>query len=191
MFKRILASLTIVGLGLAAGSAEALDFSFSGVSSSPLTASGTFRINDSAIPSSNLSQSDFLDWEINIFNSITSTTTTLYGNGGSFGIDNSDIASFPVGLSVDNSTLDFSTITSGSLCITNDGTCTTNQGYLFANGSNVRLTDANNTGTLTPPALTANVVTATPVPFELSPTLGLLMVGGIWVINSLRQSRKS
>ncbi len=33
--------------------------------------------------------------------------------------------------------------------------------------------------------------TATPVPFEMSLTLGLLMVGGIWGVNRLRKSRKS
>ncbi|MDJ0533849.1 MAG: hypothetical protein QNJ70_15390 [Xenococcaceae cyanobacterium MO_207.B15] len=183
---------TTLALAFSANNAKALDFTFSGLSSSPLTASGTFRIDDAAIPSSDLSQSDFLDWEINIVNG--GNTTTLYGIGGNFGTPNSEIGGFASGISVDDSTLDFSGITSGELfCITTvpSGGCTFTpgqQGFFVANRNFFRFGDSNAIGAESGTTFTA---TATAVPFELSPTLGLLMVGGSWGVNRLRKSRKS
>lgn len=198
---------TTMALAFSGNNAKALDFSFSGVSrnitngtgagAGTLTASGIFRISDTAIPSSNLNQADLVDWKIEIFNSATGNTTTLFGDAGGFGTDNSDIVDsgtavfFPTNLAVNNSTLDFSGV-SGSLCISENGTnCGTSQGYFGTNDSVVLLGDANSAAFPTAPSLGTVAVASTPVPFEVSPTLGLLMVGGIWGVNRFRKSKKS
>ncbi len=195
---------TTLSLAFCVNNAEALDFSFSGISrnidnglgdgTDTLTASGFFRINDAIIPSdgssAEVSEIDLQAWEINIFNSANGATTT-FNQTNSFIVTTSPFA-FPSGLDVTNSVLDFSTIESAtaSLCITQDGSCSTDQGLLFANNSTIRLADAFSRSERTAPALVANVA-ATPVPFEISPTLGLMMVGGIWGVSRLRKSRKS
>lgn len=176
---------TTLVLAVTSGSAEAIDFRFSDLSvSNDVTVDGIFRFDSDVVPSASLNQADLLDWEITISNASTSNTTILYGDGGGFGADNSDIASFPTGLSANNLDLTFGSITSGSLCITEDGTCFPFQGFFNASATQVRAFDADGGGTLNS-SLTASV------PFELSPTLGLLMVGGIYGVSRLRQSRKS
>lgn len=183
--------VTSLSLAFSVNNAKALDFSFSGISTSSLSASGTFRIDDAAIPSSSLNQTDLLDWKIDIFDG--ANTTTLFGIGGGLGgAQNSSIAFFPTGLSVNNSTLDFSTITADSLCITEDGNCTSLQGLFGATATNIILANSDiGVSEFSSTSLTANAVSSTPVPFEISPTLGLMMVGGIWGVSRLRKSRKS
>ena len=71
-------------------------------------------------------------------------------------------------------------------------TITTSGGMTFASGNQI---DFFTSGDLGDPAIFEdNSVTFTPasvpVPFEVSPTLGLLAVGGIWSISRLRKKAK-
>ncbi|WP_319421131.1 hypothetical protein [Pleurocapsa sp. FMAR1] len=83
----------VAGFGLATtlaltiqSSAQAFDFSFSGLTVGQNTSSGTFSVKDSAIPG-NLTTSDFEDWEITTQGN--GETFTFYGSGGNFGTPNS------------------------------------------------------------------------------------------------------
>ena len=177
--------------------AQAFDFGFSdldndieigiGAGTGTLSANGTFRISDTAVSSGILSQADFLDWEINILNSSTGFTTTMYGDGGGFGTDNSNIVNFPNGISVDSSSLDFSTISSGFFCVSDNGICDSNRGILAADSSVVDLLDTNSNGLASPPSLNA---TAVAVPFGVSPNLGILILGGMFAGSSYIKHKK-
>lgn len=177
--------------------ASALDFHFSGLSASiaigsggsgNFTGTGTFRINDAAIPSNNLSQADFLDWKIELVNSNTNNTTILYGDGGGFGVDNSDILQFSTNIEANTSTLDFSNL-SGTFCIRESSSVCDPGGLAFSARNNQFIfsdTDAFGRNS-TPFVATANAA----VPFDFSPNFGFLLVGGIWGISHLRTKIKA
>ena len=82
---------TTLALAVFAPDAKALDFTFSGFTAGSLSASGTFRISDAAVASETLTEADILDWQIDVdTNSGGVNDYTLFGDGGNFGIDNSN-----------------------------------------------------------------------------------------------------
>ncbi len=176
---------TTFAFAATANKAQALDFSFSGYQAGPLSADGIISVNYAAVTACFVNQSDIEDWEININNSSTSDSVTLYGDGGSFGVDNSDIFQFnSSSVSVNSTTLAFA----DSFQIRNEigGTDIGTLWQTPSTGVNrLRLGGMNVPGTES--ALIANASNATPVPFGVVPDTGILILGGMWGVSRLRK----
>ncbi len=173
---------TTLTFAATANQAQALDFSFSGYEAGTISADGTFSVNDTAVSSGILSQADIQDWEINISDSATSDSVTLYGDGGSFGTDNSDIFGFNGG-TVNSSTLAFT----NNFQIRNEigGSDIGTLWQISPTANRLRVGSQSFAGTES--ALVANASAATPVPFGVAPNTGILILGGMWGVSRLRK----
>lgn len=188
IFKVTLAGIaSTLAFAATANRAQALDFSFSGYNAGTMSADGTISVKDAAVAAGTALQSDIEDWQINISNSASGDSVTLFGDGGSFGTDNSDIFLFPAGgASVNSSTLTFD----DSFQIRNDSGGTVSATFWqggFANRLVLNGVGANGTET----SLVANASAATPVPFGTAPNMGILILGGIWGGSRLRKRMSS
>ncbi len=172
---------TTLALSVTAQNAEALDFTFSGFTAQSLSASGTFRISDTAVASGIVNSGDILDWVINVDTGGTNDYTLL-GDGGGFGMDNSDITIFTSG-SVSGSTLSLDS----AFCISADGdpTCTGNQ-LLSVNNFDILGDGSSSSAT----GAASTVLEATAVPFGVAPNTGLGILAGIWGVSRLRKVSK-
>ena len=187
-------NLKLAGLGLAAtmalamqSSAQAYDFSFSGLTNESNTTSGTFSIKDSAIPG-NLSTSDFEDWEITSVG--VGGSFTFYGPGGNFGTPNSSF--FTGGGYSENFSANASELTMDDFLIidTLDGsssgfTSTFGQDYStqysYINSSTAQNQPYNGAYKFSASAPTA-------VPFGVSTDLSILILGGLYGASRLRKT---
>ena len=193
MFKRLSIATAMVLLGSVitnAGQAEAIVYEFSNWdpgNTGTLSASGFFDINDTGDGVVDFS-SEVSDFSIVFTESGTNVFTMTPSN--SF-----VISSNLTGVSVDNSRLDFSTAVGGELWYFD----TAIFGYEFYVGPTNEeyisiLSGASSSHDLSSgdaPTLLAFSSASSPtsgsVPFEFSPSLGLLAVGGIFGVSQLRK----
>ena len=108
----------------------------------------------------------------------------MFGDGGGFGTDNSDIVIFTNNGSISGNTLSLNQ----DFCISTDtAPCTSSQLLSVQGGFNI-LGDGDSlafTGTIPSTALQA-----TAVPFGVSPNTGLGILAGIWGVSRLRKVTK-
>ena len=185
------------------GKAEAVIFTFENAVpnvNDPLSLSGFFDIDDSlgTIPGEVEFGTELTDYSFEIASSTPGVNSvTLVPS-------NSVLGASLSGVSVSSSKLDFSTTTGGSICVFNNNCSPTstdgeavfflspNQFILesggepnsnFQNGSEAIGSFAN-----FPQQIDA---TSAAVPFEFSPSLGLILIGGVWGVSRYRKSRKA
>ena len=198
---------TIAGLGVATTlalavqpSARALDFTFSNATAGTASASGTFRITDSAVSRGSLTSADFETWEITLTEP-NQGNFTLYGPGGGVSdplsnFQNSSFysnSSFPNEASTDGSTLSFTS--NWAIFDSTNGSFTNNNGIaesssrtddiIYVNGQRF-----NTTSTALGDFPVANAASAppTPVPFGVSTDLSILILGGMFGASRLRKT---
>lgn len=138
------------------------------------TASGFFEINDLNDDGIvDFTGGELVDANIEVFNS----GGDFVVGGGLEKLVTSNIA----GVSVNDNLLDFSSATSGQLDFQD---ATFGSFFLInANGAGFEIVEGGNFGF---PCCTFTAAPV-PVPFEVSPTLGFLIVGGIWGVSRLRK----
>lgn len=187
------------------GKAEAVIFAFEDAVpnvNDPLSVSGFFDIDDSlgTIPGEVEFGTELTDYSFEISSSTPGVNSvTLVPGNSSLLISNLS------GVSVFSSLLDFSTTTGGSLCVINNSCSSTStngeaaflltpnlfnvdsggepnsnfQNNSFANGSFANFPQQ------------IDAANSAAVPFEFSPSLGLILIGGVWRISRYRKSRKA
>ncbi|MEM8830121.1 MAG: hypothetical protein AAGE96_12290 [Cyanobacteria bacterium P01_G01_bin.19] len=182
----------VAGVGLAtsmmlaatANNAQALDFSFAGIGSDGVTATGTFRIDDAAGP--NVALTDLQDWEISITGA--TQTFTMYGDGGSFGSDNSTAQLFSGTISSNVLTINTAVIDS----VPNQADWYPELNYNNYGLNELYLYNQFDTNTFNPLNTTFTATSAaTPVPFGVSTDLSLLILGGLYGASRLRKKLAS
>ncbi len=186
---------TTLALALSANNAQALDFDFSGFQAGKYSAEGTLRVKDSAITTGSnlLTKQDFEDWKITLTNTDNSTSYDLFGPGGTFNATNSAFDSVfaptTVIASATTSSLDFTRFfyfRENNISGTSDQIFIGNNPDGFGNfASCCQFTfDQDNTPNIAFPTASA---TATPVPFEVSPNLSIIILGGLYGASRLRK----
>ncbi len=189
--KSIAAGMIVLGSVMVASKAEAIIYEFTDYNPDPVngdvSASGFFDIDDANMDGLVDFSSELIDYEI--------TLSDLGGNSpvifpGASGLTVFDGALS--GVSVTATSLDFGTQTGGFLCLSL-GSCSGTGVWFYSGGFNSLSTSELPGGGFSSSELigggflTASAATA--VPFELSPTVGLLTVGGIWGVSRLRKKR--
>ena len=177
-------------LGVSANNAQALDFTFSDFTADTESANGVFRVSDSAT-SGTITASDFEDWEINITGT---NNVVLYGPGGNFGTQNSTFFSGfnnLASLDLDSNSITF--FSDWAILDTLDGTTAGFTAAIGQNGTSSSVINRFIEGSSVASENTTIGLSATSaaVPFEFSPTLGLLMIGGIFTGSRFLKKRKN
>lgn len=189
------------------GKAEAVIYAFEDAvpnPSDPLSLSGFFDIDDSlgTTPGEVEFGTELTDYSFEISSSTpgVNSVTLVPSNSA---LDISDLS----GVSVSDSQLDFSTANSGSslLCVSNNGciVSTTDGEAAFPLGNgifNLELggePDSNfennefALGSFADFPQQIDAANSAAVPFEFSPSLGLILIGGVWGVSRYKKSRKA
>lgn len=198
-----IATIAVSSLLVSANRASAIIYSFSNAvpnPNDPLSVSGFFDIDDTLGTNPGIVEfgTELVDWSLEISSSTSGvpSTTLIPGNSA---INLSSLG----GVTVSSSQLDFSGANNQSLCITNSGFCTTTsiseRAYFFLNNnslSSFRLDlgaepNSNFQNNTYASGSFANfpqqINNSTAVPFEFSPTLGLVLAGSLFGLARYRK----
>ena len=198
-----IATIAVSSLLVSVGKASAVVYSFSDAvpnPNDPLSVSGFFDIDDTLGSNPGIVEfgTELVDWSLEISSSTSGVPSTTLVTGNSV-LNFSNLAE----VTVSSSQLDFSGVGSGTLCISNNGCNATNTSgeavfvltsSLFnvdlgaePNGSFENGTFAGGSFANFPQQINGSNSAA--VPFEFSPTLGLVLAGSLFGLARYRKRR--